>query len=130
MAQKDPLKKAAYQKEYREKNKDKIKAYSTIRNQTINRKFTVYKSEAKRREIPFDILMEDFKIFWQVPCYYCGDPIDTIGIDRINSNLGYTKDNIRPCCTFCNYAKKDNIESYFEDKILKIAEKIKRRRCL
>lgn len=34
------------------------------------------------------------------------------GIDRVNSNTGYTKENSVPCCTYCNFAKhtmsKDN----------------------
>jgi hypothetical protein len=29
------------------------------------------------------------------------------GIDRINSNFGYIKNNIIPCCINCNYGKSD-----------------------
>jgi 5-methylcytosine-specific restriction endonuclease McrA len=60
----------------------------------------------------------DFKILTSSNCFYCGTPpIETHqgprsngaytynGIDRVNSDLGYTLDNCVPCCKYCNYAK-------------------------
>lgn len=130
MPYKDPAKKLENaKKRYSEKRED-ILSYGKGWRQTVAGKYSAYRDGAVKRNLPFEISLEDFKLFWQVPCYYCGDAIDTIGLDRINSDLGYTLDNLRPCCTFCNRAKLDNIDSYFEDKILKIAERIKRRRCL
>lgn len=42
------------------------------------------------------------------PCYLCGiSPSD--GVDRIDSNKPYISDNINPCCSSCNYLKKDFI---------------------
>lgn len=38
-------------------------------------------------------------------CYLCGGPGG--GIDRFDSDIGYTSSNIRPCCSMCNYMKKD-----------------------
>jgi len=39
-------------------------------------------------------------------CFYCG--IDKSGgIDRLKNNIGYTFDNIVPCCAQCNYMKKN-----------------------
>ena len=29
------------------------------------------------------------------------------GIDRIDNNIGYTKENSVPCCEICNKAKRD-----------------------
>lgn len=37
-------------------------------------------------------------------CHYCGCS-DLGGIDRADSEKGYTLDNCLPCCKFCNYAK-------------------------
>lgn len=70
-------------------------------------KFRVYKNEAARRGIPFDLELSDFTAFWQVPCSYCGDPIDTIGLDRVDNTHGYTVGNITSCCSTCNYSKRD-----------------------
>jgi predicted transcriptional regulator len=39
-------------------------------------------------------------------CHYCGDT-ESIGMDRINSDLGYTEDNTVPCCSTCNTMKMD-----------------------
>ena len=45
-------------------------------------------------------------------CYYCGEKIDGIGLDREDSKLGYNTKNVLPCCSKCNRAKgtltKDN----------------------
>lgn len=35
----------------------------------------------------------------------CGAPVYINGIDRIDSNKGYTLDNVQPMCTQCNRAK-------------------------
>ena len=35
------------------------------------------------------------------------------GLDRINSELGYTVENIQPCCKWCNMAKSDRSEKDF-----------------
>lgn len=39
-------------------------------------------------------------------CYLCGT-MKAIGIDRIDSDKEYTKDNSAPCCRMCNFMKKD-----------------------
>lgn len=44
------------------------------------------------------------------------------GIDRLNSNLGYTKQNSVPCCKFCNIAKNTMTEKDFMDFIKRVYE--------
>lgn len=44
--------------------------------------------------------------FWQKPCFYGPHPIETIGLDRIDSTKGYTMDNLVSCCETCNRAKR------------------------
>jgi hypothetical protein len=68
---------------------------------------SVYRSGAKARFILWDLTTEQFKSFWQLPCAYCGDNIETIGLDRLNSQEGYRIDNVVPCCTRCNRMKSD-----------------------
>ena len=55
----------------------------------------------------FELTFEEFMFYWQKPCIYCGIEIETIGIDRINSSVGYKLDNCVPCCTRCNLVKLD-----------------------
>jgi hypothetical protein len=40
------------------------------------------------------------------PCYMCSRQ-PAFGIDRYDSAVGYTEANVRPCCSSCNYMKKD-----------------------
>ena len=67
--------------------------------------FNEYKQTAKKRLIEFALTKEEFKLFWQKPCQYCGDPIKTIGLDRVDNTQGYKLGNIAPCCSTCNKAK-------------------------
>lgn len=106
---------------YYTKNRDQLNAQRTaaynadaelreqraIYSQSPKGKFATYKSNAKTRGISFDLSMDQFMSFWQADCSYCGDPISTIGIDRIDSNLSYTVGNCVPCCTRCNVIKMD-----------------------
>ena len=72
-----------------------------------------YLGSAKDRELVWSLTKDQFMSFWQKPCNYCGDPILTIGLDRIDSDLGYTMDNVCPCCTPCNMAKMNmTVEQY------------------
>jgi len=96
---------AKRKKQYYQDNKEAIVATAHAKRDTPKRKFTIYKSCAKKRGIEFNLSFEDFMEYWQQPCSYCGDEIKTIGIDRFYNNKGYTKDNILSCCAFCNRAK-------------------------
>jgi hypothetical protein len=82
-----------------------------------------YKGNAKRRGHEFLINKSDlFELIMQ-NCFYCGEKhsnfrsnshsnIKYNGVDRIDSNIGYVKSNLIPCCKKCNVAK--NTMSYFE----------------
>lgn len=111
---------AAYMKEYYLYNKEKISA----QKQSLKGKYTKYKCNAKVRNLSFNISLEEFSSFWQKSCYYCGDQIETIGLDRIDNNIGYELYNLRPCCTTCNVAKNDQTEEAFEKHIIKLYKNI------
>ena len=80
------------EKEYRRDNQKQVK-------------YAQYKSGAKKRGIEFTLTKEHFNALWQNPCNYCGDEVLTIGIDRTDSNSGYSADNVVSCCTICNVMK-------------------------
>ena len=88
-------------------------------------KFSIYKSGAKKRNIPFLLSFEEFSLFWNKPCYYCNDQIEGIGLDRKNSDGPYSVKNVVPCCTRCNYAKRNKNEEEFVSMCIKVAEKFK-----
>lgn len=66
--------------------------------------FSKTESQTDRKK---DYLTSDQKLLLQKgECYLCHSS-DAGGIDRVNSNIGYTLENSRSCCTLCNYMKKD-----------------------
>lgn len=86
-----------------------------------------YKSQAKIRGIDFNIDEEKFLELISLNCYYCNIspqnhsvysgkyvyPYRYNGLDRIDSKLNYTLDNIVTCCKFCNRAKREeNLELF------------------
>ncbi len=66
-----------------------------------------YKKWAKGRGKTFNITFEQFEKFVGQDCYFCGNPIETVGIDRLDNNIGYELDNLVSCCTRCNKMKLD-----------------------
>lgn len=55
-------------------------------------------------------------------CHYCGKKYEVggylLGIDRIDSKLGYTEDNCISCCRTCNFMKR----THSVERFLKICE--------
>lgn len=100
---------AEYQKQYRIKNKDKLDEYK----KSPHVRYTVYQRNAKNKNRNFDLSEDEFVKMTALPCVYCGEYSDTYkgelfnGIDRIDSNLGYSVDNCVPCCATCNRMKMD-----------------------
>lgn len=43
----------------------------------------------------------------KLKCHYCGSKLNSTGygLDRKDSNKGYTKDNVVTCCGMCNRTK-------------------------
>jgi len=110
-------------KNYKGEHKNEIKKWSKEYSQKPEVIFKVYQRSAKLRNFTFKLTYEQFLSFWQKPCYYCGCLIDTIGLDRINNNKGYTVDNIVACCKICNKMKMDLSVKDFITKIQTIISK-------
>jgi len=70
--------------------------------------FRAYADSAAKRNIEFNITLEEFTEIVTQCCYYCKkyNKNEVIGIDRIDSFKGYIKNNILPACEICNSMKK------------------------
>jgi hypothetical protein len=133
----------AYQKKYRENNRDRINARAAIWRKSHKEgiraaarksyrengapslrrpygSFSKYRSNANERGIEFSLVLEDFVRMWRKPCSYCGDEISTIGLDRVNSFSGYARDNVVPCCKTCNVAKMRMSRNAYLEHCLKV----------
>lgn len=89
-------------------------------------RFAKYIRSAAERGYTFNLTFDQFMVFWQKPCTHCGDSIETIGLDRIDSDVAYQRDNVESCCRTCNAMKSDtNTLSWYKhmQKILTHTEK-------
>ena len=77
------------------------------------------KSNAKTRHYQMNLTRDEIKEYLYKPCFYCGCK-NAMGIDRIDSNKDYTKDNCVPCCFICNRMKNKYDLHTFLDKVKKI----------
>jgi hypothetical protein len=87
-------------------------------------KLSVYKHGAKSRNIGWQLTDNEFFLFWQKPCSYCGGSISTIGLDRADSSREYSLDNIKSCCTICNKMKLQLSEKEWISHMKKIIKNI------
>ena len=115
----------------------------------IHSLFLSYKRGAENRDIEFSLSEVFCEKLFKSDCIYCGnkpmrerkihknqnDPERNFGfkfngIDRKDNSKGYTIENCVPCCTYCNYAKRDRKLSDFTERIDNLVEynnKLKRR---
>ena len=105
-------------------SKTATEKYGFEQVQIKRRKYKEYKDGASKRELAFDLTLNEFLDIIEKPCVYCGkepdvysgdvtymnrtqEPWKRNGIDRVDSSKGYIQDNCVPCCQRCNYAKND-----------------------
>ncbi len=76
---------------------------------TLNGKFQQTRATAigrphrQGKSLEWTLTFEAYVAITSQPCYYCrGSLPPTGGLDRIDNTLGYTKENVLPCCTTCN----------------------------
>jgi len=119
-------KRRVYQKQYRQRPKVKeCNRLLQIKWQKDNPDkylYRAYKYSAKQRKLDFSLTFEQFMIFWQKPCYYCGNEMKTIGLDRVDNKKGYTLENIVSCCWCCNDMKKAKSQVDFLNNCRKIVK--------
>lgn len=101
-------------KERTDKGKKRVKYDSSLPP-----KYRQYLGRANKKQIPFELSVNEFESLLKQSCIYCGTN-SKIGIDRLDSSLGYTIDNSRPCCGQCNIMKYTTSQEDFIQHIKKI----------
>lgn len=108
----------------------------------LNKLYKSYKNKSIKRNLTFDLSMDEFKDITSKNCFYCDMApiqISTItssnlssraikhaeyiynGIDRVDNTKGYEIKNCVPCCSMCNRAKRDYSLSDFINWINRVA---------
>lgn len=112
----------------------------TPEEKSPHERYRFYQKRAESKGTILDFTEEEFNEFTKQPCFYCGGYSNSkkyedqfCGIDRVDSNKGYSKDNCVPCCHTCNVMKMgldvydflDKVENIHQnlDKIKKSLEK-------
>ncbi len=91
-------------KQYRDKR--------TARND-MNSRYSYAKCSAKQNKKPFLLTKDEYKKLASRNCIYCNSPSGGLGVglDRIDNDksIGYTVDNVLPCCRDCNVMRGDRL---------------------
>lgn len=88
------------------------------------------------------ISFEEFHEMIKLPCVYCGDSNSSFvtdrrdgkttlwynGLDRLDSNIGYRKENVVPSCARCNIAKGELTPEQFKRHLQRIHDFQKEKR--
>jgi|SRR5579864_1066902 len=82
--------------------------------------YNTYIHSAKRRCARFEISFGEYQAIVSQACFYCGAHDETNGIDQIQPGEGYTLANCVPCCSICNFMKRD----YSAEKFLQQVKRI------
>ena len=89
----------------------------SIYRRTLRGRFLHITRKAVERYISFELSFEDFSTLVKGSlCHYCEAVLPEVGggLDRKNSNLGYSVENCVPCCTVCNRIRNADYISYAE----------------
>jgi hypothetical protein len=93
----------------------------------FNSFYSTTRANAKKRGLEFTISRDEARNLSKMDCHYCGTPPSNVanadyksptykhrhsigeyvysGLDRVDNSIGYTPDNVVPCCKKCNQAK-------------------------
>lgn len=114
----------AKNKAWKEENKETYlaqqRAYSKVYSQTFDGRYGHYKNGTAAKKYGWELDKELFESFWQKDCHYCGDSIDTVGIDRADSSIGYRLDNVVSCCETCNKIKLHHETEFLKEHMQKM----------
>jgi len=97
------------------------------------------KKDARTADRVFEIKLDEFRYLCQQNCYYCDSPPSNLityrgqnsftfryfmysGLDRLNNEIGYTRQNVVPCCIICNRAKNSMPFKDFIDWLNKLTD--------
>jgi predicted Fe-S protein YdhL (DUF1289 family) len=92
---------------------------------SFRKKYKLLLKSAKERNLFVDLNLSHFKDILELGCMYCGEDLSSQNgycLDRIDNSLGYTDDNVTPCCKVCNMAKGTRTVEEFVEWISKASK--------
>lgn len=112
---------------YQREHKWGLRDGNSILQLAATKVWHTYKYHAERRNYIWKLTKKQVEEIIIQVCHYCGVENSNVfkgrgagykdfhynGIDRVNNNLGYTIDNIVPCCYTCNMTKRTSSKEEF-----------------
>ncbi len=107
----------------------------------LNALLRAYRQNAASRNLEWRLTDEEFKYQVRQPCFYCEAPPAALpmhrgwsyngttsanGLDRIDSSAGYTRDNVRTCCSLCNSMKSNRDTETYVAHAIRVAARFAR----
>lgn len=92
---------------YRDPNKAELRAYGQVQRRTPEGRYRQMRGCAKYRKLSYELSFEEYAALIELPCFYCEGPLPEAGtgLDRRDNKIGYTLENVVPCCTACNHIR-------------------------
>ena len=89
-----------------------------VRSSNSKRKHAAKTRRSKIKDQDFTLTNDEAVKYMGKPCFYCNIKPPEKGyheLDRIDSSITYTNENVQPCCSDCNQAKgTKTLEEYKE----------------
>lgn len=84
-----------------------------IRKELVRRRYRELLHAAKRRKLEVTLTPDEYRQVTSNVCFYCGGDLPFIGsgLDRKDASVGYSMDNVVPCCRLCNRIKSDILDA-------------------
>jgi len=105
-----------YRKEINPHSLERIKLYNKNRERTTSDRYNKGKAEAKLRKIVWNLTKDQYTELNSKPCFYCAGSLPEygVGLDRmsLDKKIGYSIENVLPCCTVCNSIRGDKLTVY------------------
>jgi hypothetical protein len=102
---------------------------------SFNHLYAEYRITAKRKHREFSLSKVEFGKLTKQNCHYCGAPPQQLtcpkkmngryvynGVDRLDSTIGYSKENCVAACGICNRMKMKQTYQEFIDHVKQIAK--------
>lgn len=97
--------------------KTTTREWACISDKKLSSKYSNFRNDATKRNKEVTLSRDETLKLMNSDCEYCGkrDLTGYVGLDRIDSKLGYVPGNVNPCCAKCNYGKNVySVVEYFQ----------------
>jgi hypothetical protein len=103
-----------------EKMKIDARKVRAKRDNNPNKRIQFLINESIKRNKTWSLSIDEAMQFWNKSCFYCGDAVNGLHLDRIDSKKGYIFNNVVSACGICNIMKYTFSQDEFLNKIKQI----------